>query len=98
MKVFVTGGSGYIGRTTIAALRRGGHAVTALVRGEQTAQVVVGLGATPVAGTLGDLEVLRDAAANADGVIHLAQARGLETARIDRDAAAAMQDGVGSGP
>ena len=32
MKAFVTGGSGYIGQATIAALRRGGHEVAALVR------------------------------------------------------------------
>jgi nucleoside-diphosphate-sugar epimerase len=30
MSVFVTGRSGYIGRATVAALRRGGHEVTAL--------------------------------------------------------------------
>jgi uncharacterized protein YbjT (DUF2867 family) len=47
MEVFVTGGSGYIGRPTIAALRRGGHEVTALVRGEQAAPLVAALGATP---------------------------------------------------
>jgi nucleoside-diphosphate-sugar epimerase len=58
MKVFVTGGSGYIGRPTIGALRRRGHNVTALVRGDRAAEVVAGLGATPVTGTLRDLDVL----------------------------------------
>lgn len=98
MKVFVTGGSGYIGRATIAALRRGGHEVTALVRGEQAAQAVASLGAAPVTGTFGDLGVLRDAAVSADGVIHLAQARGPQAGQIDREAAAAMQDGASATP
>jgi uncharacterized protein YbjT (DUF2867 family) len=53
MKVFVTGGSGYIGQATIAALRRGGHEVAALVRSEHGAEAVAALGATPVMGTLG---------------------------------------------
>jgi nucleoside-diphosphate-sugar epimerase len=98
MKVFVTGGSGYIGQATIAALRRGGHEVTALVRGEPAAQAVAGLGATPVTGTLGDPEVLLDAAASADGVIRLASVPGSRAAQVDRDAAAAMQDGAGASP
>jgi nucleoside-diphosphate-sugar epimerase len=98
MKVFVTGGSGYIGQATIAALRRGGHEVTALVRGEHGAQAVTGLGATPVMGTLADLGVLRDAAASADGVIHLAAARGPQAGQADRDAATAMQEGAGTSP
>ena len=98
MKVFVTGGSGYIGRATIGALRRRGHEVTALVRGDRAAELVTGLGATPVRGTLRDLSVLRTAAAEAGGAIHLAQEQGRETATVDAEAAGAIQDGIGSGP
>ena len=95
MRVFVTGGSGYIGRPTIAALRRRDIAVSALVRGDQSARVVAGLGATPVRGDLTDLAVLRAAAADADGVIHLGQHRGADTADVDRVASEAMLAGLG---
>src|SRR5580692_1357253 len=98
MKVFVTGGSGYVGRETIRALRRRGHDVTALVRGDHAAEVVAGLGATPVTGTLRDLAVLSTAAADADGAIHLAVERGPRAAEIDAGASAAIQDGIGAGP
>jgi nucleoside-diphosphate-sugar epimerase len=94
MKIFLTGGSGYIGRATIAELVRRGHAVEALVRSEQSAQIVAGAGAVAVRGGLADLEVLNHAAARADAVIHLAQAG---SAEMDLAAAAAMQDGVGAG-
>ena len=98
MKVFITGGSGYIGRPTIQALVRRGIEVTALVRSDASADVVVNLGATPIRGSLTDLKVLREAAHAADGVIHLGVEYAADTAEIDRAAAEAMQDGVGAGP
>jgi nucleoside-diphosphate-sugar epimerase len=98
MRVFITGGSGYIGPATIRVLRQRGHKVVALARSDAAAQAVIGLGATAVRGGLGDLDVLHGAAAEADAVIHLAQARGPETAEIDQAASAALQDGVGAGP
>ena len=98
MRVFITGGSGYIGQATIRALRREGHEVAALVRSERAANVVTGLGATAVPGDLDDVKALRDAAAAADGAIHLAQALGPEIGVVDRQAAAAIQDGIGTGP
>ena len=98
MKVFVTGGSGYLGQPVIRALRQQGHEVTALARSDAGAAAVSRLGAAPVRGGLGDLGTLRDAGAAADGVIHLASDRGARIAETDRAAAQALQDGVGSGP
>jgi nucleoside-diphosphate-sugar epimerase len=95
MRVFITGGSGYLGKPTIVALRKQGIEVSALVRGDKSARVVAELGATPVRGGLTDGAVLRDAAAAADGVIHLGQHHGPDTAEIDRAASEAMQDGLG---
>jgi nucleoside-diphosphate-sugar epimerase len=97
MKVFITGGSGYIGQETIRVLRRSGHEVTALARNEAAAAKVAALGATPVSGDLGDLDVIHRAAAEAGGAIHLAAAAGPETSTVDRQAATAIQDGIGAG-
>jgi nucleoside-diphosphate-sugar epimerase len=94
MLVFLTGGSGYIGRATIGALIRAGHDVEALARNDRSAGVVAAAGAVPVRGGLGDLGVLNDAAARAEAVVHLAQA---DSGEADLAAAGAMQDGVGTG-
>jgi nucleoside-diphosphate-sugar epimerase len=94
MKVFLTGGSGYIGTATIGALVRAGHAVEALARSDRSADVVAAAGAVPVRGGLSDLGVLNEAAARAEAVVHLAQA---ESGEEDLAAAGAMQDGAGTG-
>ncbi|MFD5758315.1 NAD-dependent epimerase/dehydratase family protein [Streptomyces sp. NPDC127044] len=98
MQIFITGGSGYIGRSTIRALTGHGIGVTALARSEHAARTVSDLGATPVAGALTDTDVLHEAARRADGVIHLGVDYAEGTADVDRAAAEALQDGVGSGP
>ena len=98
MQVFITGGSGYIGRSTIQALIRHGIEVTALARSEHSAHTVSGLGATPVAGTLIDTDVLREAARQADGVIHLGVDYTEGTGDVDRAAAEALQRGAGIRP
>jgi nucleoside-diphosphate-sugar epimerase len=94
MNVFITGGSGYIGQATVKALVEAGHEVEALARSDRASERVSEAGATPVAGGLTDLDVLRKAAERADGVIHLAQA---DSADADLAAASAMLEGVGRG-
>jgi nucleoside-diphosphate-sugar epimerase len=98
MRVFVTGGSGYLGQPTIRALQARGHQVVALARSDGAARRVSGLGAAAVRGGLTDLETLRDAAAEADAAIQLAQDYGPDGAQIDLAAATALQDGLGGGP
>jgi len=90
MKVFITGGSGYLGRATIRALVAEGHDVLALARSEPAAHVIAELGATTVQGELRDLDVLRAAAAQADASIQLAQEWSPDGAELDRAAAGAM--------
>lgn len=98
MKVFVTGGSGYIGRSLLRVLAAQGDSVTALVRSEASAKVVADLGATPLVGELTDAPLLRGAAAEADGVVHLALTGDERSGEVDRIAANALLDGVGSNP
>jgi nucleoside-diphosphate-sugar epimerase len=98
MKVFITGGTGYIGQATITALRASGHDVVALARSDQAAQRLELLGAEAVAGDLADTDTLRDAAEHADAAIHLAQDYTTDTAAADLGAAMAIQRGLGSRP
>ncbi|MGA4857913.1 SDR family oxidoreductase [Streptomyces koyangensis] len=72
MKVFITGGTGLIGSAVVAELLAAGHTVTALSRSTSSAERAEAAGATPLRGSLTDLEVLRTAAGQADGVVHLA--------------------------
>ncbi len=72
MQVFITGGSGWIGSAVIPELIDAGHEVTALARSDASAAAQQAAGATPVPGSIDDLDVLAGAASAADGVIHLA--------------------------
>lgn len=72
MRIFVTGASGHIASAVIPELLRNGHHVVGLARSDASADVVDALGAEVRRGDLDDLEGLKDAAAEADGVIHLA--------------------------
>ena len=69
---FVTGGSGFLGRALVAALRERGSAVRALARSERAAETVRAAGAEPVPGDLDDERALRAGMAGCTTVYHAA--------------------------
>ncbi|WP_035803503.1 SDR family oxidoreductase [Kitasatospora mediocidica] len=72
MRVFLTGASGHIASAVIPELIQAGHQVVGLARTDTSAATVEALGAEVHRGDLDDLDGLREAAADADAVIHLA--------------------------
>ncbi len=72
MHVFVTGGTGTIGSAVVAELLVNDHTVLALARSDRSQQTLKAAGAEVLRGGLADLDVLRAAAAQSDGVISLA--------------------------
>ncbi|MGV0167869.1 SDR family oxidoreductase [Furfurilactobacillus sp. WILCCON 0119] len=71
MKIFITGGSGFIGQTVVKDLVEKNYDVVGLARSDRSAAILTSLGATPVSGTLTDHDVLAQQASASDGVIHL---------------------------
>lgn len=72
MNLFVTGGSGFIGRALLRELIEHGHTVRALAHNAATAATVASLGAEVVYGDILQRETLRAGMAGADAVFHLA--------------------------
>ena len=72
MKIFVTGASGWIGSAVVPELLGAGHDVIGLARSEASARALKEAGAAVQRGDLDDPDGLAKAAADADGVIHLA--------------------------
>ena len=74
MKMLVTGATGYIGGSVAERLIASGHQVVGLVRSAEKVPLLKERGIESVLGTLDDWEVIRNAAQEADAVIHAASA------------------------
>ncbi|MDL2229089.1 SDR family oxidoreductase [Treponema sp. OttesenSCG-928-L16] len=72
MKVFITGGTGFIGTVVVQKLKAAGHQILGLARSDESAEKLKAVGAEVIRGATTDLDVLKEGAESADGVIHLA--------------------------
>jgi nucleoside-diphosphate-sugar epimerase len=70
MKVFVTGGTGFIGGQVVLKLRQRGDEVRALVRTPEKGVALKDLGCELIPGSLSDADAIRAAMEGCDAVIH----------------------------
>jgi nucleoside-diphosphate-sugar epimerase len=72
MRIFVTGGSGWIGSAAVSELLTAGHDVVGLAHSHSSARTIATAGGEVRRGDVESLDVLRAGAADSEGVIHLA--------------------------
>ena len=72
MRIFLTGGTGYIGRALARRLVAAGHEVRALVRATSNAEPLKQLGIATFTGDVADRISMREGMSGADWVIHAA--------------------------
>ncbi|HEX7687716.1 MAG TPA: NAD-dependent epimerase/dehydratase family protein, partial [Burkholderiaceae bacterium] len=98
MRVFVTGATGWVGSAVVQELLSAGHEVLGLARTEEGAAALAATGAQVRRGTIEELDLLREAAASADGVVHCAFnhdfSRFAANCEADRRAIDALADGL----
>ncbi len=84
MRIFITGGTGFIGSRLITALAKRGHQVVALVRTYERARELP-RGVRVVAGDLTKPESYRSQLVGCDALIHAAGATTLGPSRLERE-------------
>jgi nucleoside-diphosphate-sugar epimerase len=92
MRIFLTGGTGYVGSAVLDALLRAGHDVTALVRDPEKAERVSRRGVHPVVGDLAKPASYATAAEAADAIVHTAYDHSKRGQKVDRQAIETLLD------
>ena len=94
MKVFLTGGTGYIGSAVAQALQAAGHEVLGLARSDKAEQALRRRGIIPAHGDLSNPRDLAPLARQTDGTIHAGFAMVPQGGAIDRAAIESILDGL----
>jgi nucleoside-diphosphate-sugar epimerase len=92
MKIFLTGGSGYIGSAVAQRLKKAGHDVLALVRSEEKGKALKEAGIKLVVGDLASPAGYSAAAYGRQAFVHTAIDYERETAELDRKTIQAARD------
>jgi nucleoside-diphosphate-sugar epimerase len=71
MKLFVMGGTGYIGSVVCERLLAEGHQLRGLARTDDAAAQLTAVGIEPVRGALGDVDIIGQESRAADGVVQI---------------------------
>src|SRR5579859_2749791 len=95
MKLFVTGGAGFIGSNVVQRALEAGHAVTVFDNLSKGFRALIDPRATFIQGDLAALDVVTEAVAGHDAVIHLA-ATSIIQETLD-DPAATFRNNVANG-
>ncbi|MGO8969379.1 MAG: NAD-dependent epimerase/dehydratase family protein [Myxococcaceae bacterium] len=92
MRIFVLGGTGYIGSAVVQHLVRAGHAVTGLVRSAERQRQLSALGARAVLGDMKTPSSYRALAGEQDAAVHLAFSSQGPAAPMDRTVVETLLD------
>jgi nucleoside-diphosphate-sugar epimerase len=92
MKVFLTGGTGYIGSAVALRLKKAGHDVLALVRDEAKAAALKAAGVKLVKGELGNPAGYAGAAWGRAAFVHAAADHGPQYVELDKKAIQSARD------
>jgi nucleoside-diphosphate-sugar epimerase len=94
MKLFVIGGTGYIGSVVCERLLADGHVLRGLARSDTAAAQLTAAGVEPVRGAMGDADTIGKESAAADGVVQIATGGFLVQALESVSEAASTTDAV----